>query len=384
MVALVRQGAGLRAVARRFQVSPATVRLWVERAAGQRLERVEWADRPSRPHRQARQTPAALEEQIVGLRQVLKEQSILGEFGAAAIQRALVAHGHRAVPSVRTIGRILERRGLLDGRRRLRRPPPPAGWYLPDLAARRVELDSLDVVEDLKIKEGPLVDVLTAISLHGGLTAAWPRESIPASFVTEALTAHWQAVGLPAYAQFDNDTRFQGPHQHADVVGRVMRLCLSLGVTPVFAPPRESGFQAAIESFNGRWQQKVWQRFTHPSLGALQERSDAYIAASHARAASRIEAAPARLPIPAGWRLDLQAPPRGRIIFLRRTSDSGTVSLLGRSFPVAPAWSRRLVRSEVDLEAGVIRFFALRRREPTHQPLLQTLPYHLPYRRFRE
>ncbi len=40
-----------------------------------------------------------------------------------------------------------------------------------------------------------------------------------------------------------------------------IRLCLSLGVTAVFAPPRETGFQAAVESFNARWQAKVWQRF---------------------------------------------------------------------------------------------------------------------------
>ena len=70
-------------------------------------------------------------------------------------------------------------------------------------------------------------------------------------------------------SQFDNDTRFQGPHQHRDVVSRVMRLCLSLGVTPVFAPVREHGFQNAIENLNGRWQAKVWSRFHHESLAAL-------------------------------------------------------------------------------------------------------------------
>src|SRR6185436_4580079 len=101
--------------------------------------------------------------------------------------------------------------------------------------------------------------------------------------VRENVLAHWRAEGLPTYVQFDNDTRFQGPHQHADVISSVMRQCLSLGVVPVFVPPRESGFQAAIESFNGRWQAKVWTRFVHGSLPALQAQSARYVAAHRQR-----------------------------------------------------------------------------------------------------
>jgi len=71
---------------------------------------------------------------------------------------------------------------------------------------------------------------------------------------------HWRAVGLPGYAQFDNDAIFEGAQVHPDTIGRVTRTCLSLGVIPVFVPPRETGFQAAIEGFNGLWQAKVWAR----------------------------------------------------------------------------------------------------------------------------
>ena len=84
--------------------------------------------------------------------------------------------------------------------------------------------------------------------MHGGLAASWPVEaSVTAKLVVESLTEHWRQFGLPGYAQFDNDTIFQGPHSHPDVVGRVSRLCLSLGVVPVFVVPREFGFQATIE-----------------------------------------------------------------------------------------------------------------------------------------
>jgi hypothetical protein len=384
MVAAARRGTPLRQIARRFGVALSTVQFWVARAGDRRLDRVDWADRPDGPRQPANRSPHDLEDLVLTLRGELKDSSDLGEFGAAAIHRALQARGIEARPAVRTIGRILERRGALDGRRRVRRPPPPVGWYLPDVAARRAELDSFDVVEGLVIQGGTHVEVLNGLSLHGGLAVSWPMAVVTAKAATDALVEHWRAVGLPTYAQFDNDTIFQGPHQYADVVGRVMRLCLSLEVVPVFAPPRETGFQAAIENFNGRWQAKVWTRFTHESLEGLQAQSGKFIAASRLRAAARIEAAPRRRPFPPGWRLNLQAHPHGRIVFLRRTGEQGAVEVLGHRFEVEATWPHRLVRAEVDLDAEHIRFFALRRREPVHQPLLREITYKLPRRRFQE
>src|SRR5574341_234569 len=122
----------------------------------------------------------------------------------------------------------------------------PRGWFLPDLAAGRVELDSFDFIEDLRLERGPFLHVFNAISLHGGLCASWPGTQMAAKTTVLALQEHWRSLGLPRYAKFDNDSVFQGTHRFADAFGRVIRLCLSLGVTPVFAPPGEHGFQADI------------------------------------------------------------------------------------------------------------------------------------------
>jgi hypothetical protein len=359
-----------------------TVQWWLERAGDLRLDRVDWSNCPPVPRR-TRRTPPAVEDLVLSVRQELRERSDLGEHGAAAIHHALRQHPH-SVPAVRTIGRILLRRGALDGRQRVRSPAPPRGWHLPSVASGQAEVDCFDIVEGLVIQGGPAVEVLNVISLHGGLADSWPTTEVSARVTVELLVPYWRAVGLPAYAQFDNDTIFQGAHQHRDSISRVMRLCLSLGVVPVFAPAREPGFQAAIESFNGRWQAKVWARFHHDSLPILRERSARYIAALRQRRAPRIDAAPPRRPFPATWQLDLQAHPRGLLIYIRRTSEHGTVSLLGRTFLVDPHWRHRLVRCEVDLDAALIRCHALRRRDPNHQPLLATLPYVLPRRRFDE
>jgi len=49
------------------------------------------------------------------------------------------------------IDRILGRWGVLDRVHRVRRPPPPRGWYLPAVAEGEAELDCLDFSEDLKL-----------------------------------------------------------------------------------------------------------------------------------------------------------------------------------------------------------------------------------------
>ena len=164
---------------------------------------------------------------------------------------------------------------------------------------------------------GIRLEVLNVVSLHGGLPDSWPQPLVTAKTAAEAFVEHWREFGRPAYAQFDSDTIFQGGHHGQDVLGRVVRACLRLDVTPVFVPPQESGFQAAIENFNGRWQAKVWARFCHDSLTALHERSRRYVSAYGQRGIARLEAAPPH-------------------------------------------------------------FHALRPREPTHQPLLRQVPYVFP------
>jgi len=70
-VAAVRRGASLRATARCFGVSLRTVQVWVARARGRRLDRVDWSNRPPGCRTPANRTPLALERHILALRDEL-------------------------------------------------------------------------------------------------------------------------------------------------------------------------------------------------------------------------------------------------------------------------------------------------------------------------
>lgn len=338
-------------MAQRFVTPLSTVQYWVQRAGRQRLDRVDWTDHRQQPRAAPNRTPAPVEARIVRLRADL-QQSILGEAGAAAIHAAL-APDREVPPSIRTIGRILARHG-------------------------QVEVDLFDYIEMLKLAHGPLFDVLTGVAWHGGYPAAWVLPQATTTATLPCLQAHWQALGCPAYAQLDNDARFQGAHQHADVFGRVTRFCLQLGITPVFVPPREFGLQNPVESCNALWQTKVWRRHTFTSLAEVQQASTAYLAARRVRLAARITNAPARQPWPQDWAWQPAVLSAGMVIYIRRTSEAGTMTLLGHTWRVHRHWCHRLVRAEVDLRNEVIRCFALRRRAPEEQPLLTELRYQYP------
>src|SRR6202023_1807935 len=104
MVSAVRGGQSLRAVASQFGVGVATVAHWVERAKGQRLDRVDWSDRSRAPHK-TRRTEAALEDLVLQTRGELAKGD-LGAVGADAIRGALLGRGVAGAPSTRTINRI--------------------------------------------------------------------------------------------------------------------------------------------------------------------------------------------------------------------------------------------------------------------------------------
>lgn len=364
----MRRGSSLRGAARRFGCSVRTAWVWVQRAAGQRLDRVDWADRPGGVRRGPGRTSRTVERRIVQARQRALHHGALGFHGPQALRQHLLQAGLRVVPSVRTISRILQRHGVGPTVRR-RWPAPPAGWYLPAVAAGQAELDQLDFVEGLHLHGHGAVEVLTGISLWGKLAVAWPAAAWIIDSVCPVLQQHWRQQGAPAYLQLDNDTRFAGSSRAPRRLGRFIRFCLAQGVVPVFAPPRETGFQAAIESFNGLWQRKVWRRFRHRNLSALRRRSRQFLHALHAYHARLRDAAPARL---------TPCRPAQHAIFLRRTDARGRVTLLGVTVLVSRRWPHRLVRCELHLPSTRLRCFALRRREPSAQPLLRSC--HFPLR----
>jgi hypothetical protein len=247
---------------------------------------------------------------------------------------------------------------------------------LPGLQQRKHELDSFDILEGLYLHGGQEVQLLNGLSLHGNLLHSAANETQTAENTVLALIDHWKQFGLPRYVQFDNDMVFQGPRR-ADVIGKVIRLCLSLKVIPVFTTPYEQGFQGKIERFNREIQEKFWRRKRFKSVKDVGNHLAEYVQAHRWAHQEEIISAPYRRLFPKRWSRDDTSMPRGKIIYLRRTDGSGWIRFLERDFFVNEHWVNRLVRAEVDLDEGKVCFFALRRADWKTQRLIKTVKFRL-------
>jgi hypothetical protein len=85
--------------------------------------------------------------------------------------------------------------------------------------------------------------------------------------------------------------------------------------------------------------------------------------------------APTRRAFPKRWKWNETKIKKGTIIYLRRTDGSGQVHFLENDFEVSKHWINRLVRVEVDLLKGNIRFFALQRAEWKKHKLLKKIKF---------
>lgn len=69
----------------------------------------------------------------------------------------------------------------------------------------------------------------------------------------------WEYLGLPDFLQMDNTLSTQGSHRHPHSFGLVIRLCLHLGIQPIFIPIREPWRNAIIERFNDDFDKRFFR-----------------------------------------------------------------------------------------------------------------------------
>ena len=69
--------------------------------------------------------------------------------------------------------------------------------------------------------------------------------------VREHALATWQQLGLPSGLQMDNDAAFSGGYKVVRVFGAFVRLCLYVGIEPIFLPVGEPKRNGVIERLRG-------------------------------------------------------------------------------------------------------------------------------------
>jgi hypothetical protein len=242
-------------------------------------------DRSRIPRHIPNQTTESLVRNILALRDELAayrtRRAAFAGIGAETIYFELQRRGLRRLPAISTIEKILARSGRTKKIRAKRSSNGPPYPYIE--AHQMGDLQQTDLVGPRHIR-GPK-EVTRFYSIHtidvAGQTAAASqfRDKRTIS-LGRHLVDSWRVMGLPHGSQMDNEMAATGGGRYRHSLSQLIRLHLLLGVHLRFIPPKEPGRNAAIESFNAVWQDRVL-RHPCPDLRALRRTSDRFLCYHH-------------------------------------------------------------------------------------------------------
>lgn len=239
---------------------------WIER---HQSNDPEWyLDESKEPKTKTNKIDSELEAVIVQTRQQLVKrdtpQTRYAFHGAVAIHQKLDELGYEDKPHVSTIQRVLERNNLIEHKERTNDPTKPKIYY-PDLRAQHPgHIHELDLVTPRYITGYGRVVSVNRVDVYTSHANLEQYSSKGADSIIEFIVGDWKTFAKPQYLKLDNEASFRGSLIHARTFGKLTRFCLNFGVQIIFIPFSEPWRNPHIESFNSRFNERLWmfQKFT--------------------------------------------------------------------------------------------------------------------------
>ena len=337
-IRLTLQGRSRQAILARIPRSPAWLSKWLRR-----FDELGWQGLRSRSrarlHHSARYSEHTRHLVVAMRHRLLKRRVALS--GPQAIQDELrQADLLRRVPSLATIKRILHDAHLIH------QPHPPKRGYFPQpTPTSTYVLHAMDWTARY-LRGGAKLFVFHTVDVQTrALAQTLHTDKRGATVQAHALQA-WQQIGLPDGLQLDNDAAFNGGYKVPRVFGAFVRLCLYVGIEPIFLPVGEPKRNRVVERLHGLWSQTFWrthrfdnlaevrraapqfvrfytQRYHPPALqGATPGQAEAQVTRRQLTA-EEVALLPGELPLTAG-----------RVHFLRLVTAQGQITLLNESWAV--------------------------------------------------
>ena len=207
---------------------------WLKRY---KLDGKDWAKSHScKPHKSPKRIDEIMEQMVIETRKHL-EKKLYSQIGALAISYNLNQQGIIS-PPISTINKILRRNDLIHQKTKY----IPKGVNYPSLAISRSNyLHQLDVVGPRYLKEDGRFYSINLID-------AYDRRQNRLAII-KALICSWHTLGIPLYLQMDNQLAMRGSNHYPHSFGAVIRICLCMGIQPLFIPLAEPWRNGIIEHF---------------------------------------------------------------------------------------------------------------------------------------
>jgi transposase InsO family protein len=255
------QGMSLSELARRFGISRKTAYKWLGRsAAAQPL-----ADHSRRPHTSHRQTPPAVEAQILALRDDHPT------WGGRTLASVLRKRNVPLVPASSTITDILRRHG------RLATTPTgsPRHWQRYEHAAPN-DLWQMDFKGTIAVGQGKC-DPLTVIDDHSRFNLVLRATTDQrGSTVQNALTEAFRRYGVPRRINTDNGNPWGIPSGRSSDLSTFAIWLVRVGVHLSWSRPGHPQTNGKIERFHRSFNAEVVQGQSFASIDQAQQAFDAW------------------------------------------------------------------------------------------------------------
>lgn len=337
------------------------------------------ADRSHRPKNPAGHISSALEQAILAIRQRLWKQRYATR-GAPSIARELEFLGYERV-SVRTIYNVLKRHGLTVDRQKVRPKPALRLYPLPKIT-RSGQWQQIDLIGPRFLRgSGRKIYFLVLRDLYDQAVYVEVATSRSAHTMLGFLLRGWQALGLPDHLSLDNAAEFSGSLRHRRTFSQVVRLCLLLGVEPVFIPQGEACRHGGIENFNGLFDRLFYRPVRLRSLAHIRQELArlrhmanhqhphqrlGYLTSAEVRQGQSLRQLPNHFTLPE--KLPLAA---GRVSFIRRVRRSGRIIILNEKFFVGRRLRGQYVWATIFTRTQQLKIYS-------HGRLIKTFDYRLP------
>jgi putative transposase len=341
-IALYLQGWNKSEIARKVQRS----RRWVQRWIG-RYE----PDAPTaslQDHSRApKQIPWAYPERIKRLVIQIRLEREGGKrakyhyalVSAQAIYYEMRELGISPLPTPDTIHLWLKQAGRIP-ERKSRKPPNPTYPVLPCQAVNDVQ--ELDFKGPFYLKDHSHKYYLVALrDKLSKKTALCALANKGMDAILDFVVSAWQTMGCPKRLKMDNCLDFRGSNLYPRSPSKLVRVCLDLGVQPVFIPLREPWRNGVVENLNGLLDRFLFrlQTFeTEKQLHKAVQRMEMTINTTHRLPALQGKtpqefAANAKLRYPPAcydWRTRDLRLVKGNVTFLRLVRKSGRITLTAK------------------------------------------------------
>lgn len=239
---------------------------WLKRS---RHDGPDWSkDRSRRPHKTRDSISNTMEQAIINARKEL-EKTLYAQIGALSISWKLKEQGITPPPLI-TINKVIKRNNLT----RKRPKYEPKGVDYPAIVPQHSNyLHQFDIVGPRYLKEDGRFYSANIIDAYDHRCCINPIRRQLKTDTTDSLIRSWKKLGIPIYLQMDNKLPMRGSNRYPHSFGLVIRLCLYLGIQPVFIPLKEPWRNGIIERFQDVFDKSFFRVQFFPKFSYLVEQA---------------------------------------------------------------------------------------------------------------